>query len=257
MKIKIIVATHKPYRMPKDSMYLPLHVGKEGKESINFEGDNTGENISIKNCNYCELTGLYWAWKNLTDADAIGLAHYRRHFASRENKRGKKWERILTLDEATDLCKRYDVIVSSKRKYYIETNYSHYVHAHEQAGLDMMIDVIKNDYPELSTACDVVMNRNWAHMFNMFIMKKKYLDEYCEWLFGILFKIEARLDISSYSAVEARVFGYLSELLLDIWLEMNSIQYGECKVLFMERQNWFVKGVKFLWRKFHSSVRIL
>jgi len=248
MKIKIIVAAHKPYQMPKDPMYLPLQVGKE---------DNTGENISAKNCNYCELTGLYWAWKNLTDIDAIGLVHYRRYFASKKNKHGKKWERILTSDEATDLCKIYDVIVSKKRKYYIETNYSHYVHAHKQAGLDMMIDVIKKDYPEFSTACDIVMNRNWAHMFNMFIMNKKILDKYCEWLFDILFKIEARLDISNYSAVEARVFGYLAELLLDIWLEMNPIQYRECEVLFMERQNWFAKGIKFLWRKFYSSVRIL
>ena len=66
MKIQIIVAAHKAYRMPTDPMYLPLHVGKAGKDlELGFQGDNTGENISEKNATYCELTGLYWAWKNL------------------------------------------------------------------------------------------------------------------------------------------------------------------------------------------------
>jgi hypothetical protein len=65
MNIKIVVAMHKKYKVPKDDIYLPLHVGAEGKEDIGFTGDNTGENISIKNPFWCELTGLYWAWKNL------------------------------------------------------------------------------------------------------------------------------------------------------------------------------------------------
>ena len=79
MKVTVVVATHKPYAMPADPLYLPLHVGAEGKESIGFAGDNTGDHISAKNPQFCELTGLYWAWKNV-DADYIGLAHYRRHF---------------------------------------------------------------------------------------------------------------------------------------------------------------------------------
>ena len=76
--IKIIVATHKKYKMPNDAMYLPVQVGAEGKETLGYVRDNEGENISHKNPNYCELTGLYWAWKNL-DAEYLGLAHYRRH----------------------------------------------------------------------------------------------------------------------------------------------------------------------------------
>lgn len=80
MKIVMIVAAHKAYRMPEDPMYLPLHVGKAGKSlELGFQGDDTGDNISEKNPEYCELTGLYWAWKNL-DADYIGLSHYRRYF---------------------------------------------------------------------------------------------------------------------------------------------------------------------------------
>lgn len=61
--------------MPDDKIYMPLHVGREGKSDLGYQGDNTGDNISLKNANYCELTGLYWAWKNL-NADYIGLVHY-------------------------------------------------------------------------------------------------------------------------------------------------------------------------------------
>lgn len=77
--IKLIVATHKKYKMPKDDIYLPIHVGAYGKDSIGYIRDDSGDNISKKNLNYCELTGLYWAWKNL-DSQYLGLVHYRRHY---------------------------------------------------------------------------------------------------------------------------------------------------------------------------------
>ena len=102
MNAKVIVATHKTYRMPTDPMYVPVHVGAEGKPSLGYIGDNTGDNISLKNKNYCELSGLYWAWKNL-DADYIGIAHYRRHFSVRPRK--DKWASILKESELIDLFK--------------------------------------------------------------------------------------------------------------------------------------------------------
>ena len=98
MKIQMIVAAHKAYRMPQDPMYIPIHVGKAGKElELGFQGDNTGDNISEKNFSYCELTGLYWAWKHL-DGDYIGLSHYRRYFRGKSGK--NKWDCILTQQQA-------------------------------------------------------------------------------------------------------------------------------------------------------------
>lgn len=246
MDIKILVATHKPYKMPRDSIYLPIQVGKARAEDLHFTGDDTGENISHKNPSYCELTGVYWAWKNL-DADFIGLAHYRRHFCLK--RKGGKWESLLTTEEAAELCAAHDIILPKKRNYFIETNYSQYVHAHHREGLDLMLDIVKRDSPGLSAACDQVMKSTSAHIFNMFIMKKSFFDEYCAWLFGVLAKVEAELDISTYSPSEARVFGYLSERMLDIWLLGNSYAYKEVPVMFMERTNWVVKGGRFLLRK--------
>ena len=92
MNVTIVVAAHKPYWMPSDRIYLPLHVGAAGKKDadgrpldLGYTRDDSGENISEKNPYYCELTGLYWAWKNL-NADYLGLVHYRRHF-----RNGKLW----------------------------------------------------------------------------------------------------------------------------------------------------------------------
>lgn len=46
--IKILIAAHKQYWMPKDPVYLPLHVGAEGKPDLGYTKDNTGDNISAK-----------------------------------------------------------------------------------------------------------------------------------------------------------------------------------------------------------------
>lgn len=253
MDIRIVVATHKPYWMPADNVYLPLHVGKWGKKSVGFAGDDTGDNISHKNANYCELTGLYWAWKNLS-ADYIGLCHYRRYF-TRSNPRNcdKKKLAILTRQEWEALCSKHPIIVPDKRRYYIETNRSHYNHAHYAKDLDMVEKIIQEKYPAYSEACTKVMNRTWAHMFNMFVMRRDYFDSYCTWLFDVLQELENRTDISSYNAVEARIYGYISELLLDVWLEANNLTAWEQNVSFLEPQNWLKKGGLFVKRKFMGN----
>lgn len=251
MNIKILIAAHKTYRMPKDSIYLPIHVGKAGKKTdLGYIGDDTGDNISAKNLNYCELTGIYWAYKNL-EADYIGLVHYRRHFTLHRKK--DKFQSIITRQELEPLLKDYPVILPKKRNYYIETNYSHYIHAHHREGLDLAKAVIKDNYPEYGASFDLVMNRTKAHMFNMFIMRKDYFQEYACWLFSVLSEVEKQLDISDYNPYEARVFGFLAERLLDVFLETKKIPYKELNVMFMESQNWFTKGFTFLRRKFIKS----
>lgn len=249
MNIKILVAAHKKYWMPKEAIYVPLHVGAEGKPDLGYTKDNAGDNISIKNPYFCELTGLYWAWKNL-GADYIGLVHYRRYFTQKEvrNIEAKK-NQILTTKEWEELLTRCPVVVADKRKYYIESNRSHYNHAHHREGLDMAEQIIKEKYPDYTKAFDTVMNRTWAHMFNMFVMRRDLYDAYCQWMFDILFTLEQRLDISAYNTYEARVYGFISELLLDVWLEANHVAYQEQNVSFMEKQNWLKKGGAFLKRK--------
>lgn len=245
--IKIIVATHKKYWMPSDPMYLPVHVGREGKEDLGYTGDNTGDNISVKNANYCELTGLYWAWKNL-EADYIGLAHYRRHFVYKGAK-GSKQDKVITQKQLEKVLKKTDIVLPKPRNYYIETNYSQYVHAHHAEDLDVTREILVDKYPAYVRVYDESMKKTSGHRFNMFVMKREYFDNYCEWLFDVLFELERRLDISDYNKNDARVFGFVSERLLDVWIGANQLSYEDMSVEFMEKQNWLKKGGNFLLRK--------
>ncbi len=247
--VRTIIATHKKYQMPNDEMYMPLHVGAEGKTDLGYTKDNTGDNISVKNPYFCELTGLYWAWKNL-DAEYIGLAHYRRHFASKKIDKNNLINSVLTLDEASKIFDSTDIIVSKLRKYYIENLYSHYANTLYVEPLDITGDIIKEKYSEYYPEFEKLKKRTSAHMFNMFIMKKEKLDEYCSWLFDILFELEKRVDNSKYDSFHARFYGRVSELLFDVWLNTKGYNYKEVKVMSMEKVNWWKKGTSFLKAKF-------
>lgn len=250
--IKIIVATHKKYKMPEDEMYIPVHVGAEGKDELGYQKDNEGENISSKNSYFCELTGLYWAWKNLS-ADYIGLSHYRRHFTNGKRipkQEEGKFEVLLNKGQAEKILETTDIILSKKRNYYIENLYDHYKHTMYIEPLDETRKILEEQCPEYLTEFDKLHKRTSAHMFNMFIMKKEYLDKYCEWLFKILFELEKRIDPKQYDSFHARYLGRISELLLDVWINTNSLKYEEVKVIDMQNVNWFKKGFAFLMAKF-------
>lgn len=247
--IKVIVAAHKKYQMPENEMYIPVQVGAEGKEKIEgYTQDNTGDNISSKNPYFCELTGLYWAWKNL-DADYKGLVHYRRYFTKAKRipkKEDEKFNIVLTKKEAEEILEKTDVILPKKRNYYIEDLYSHYKHTMYIELLDETRKIIEEKYPEYLEEFDKLHKRTSAHVFNMFIMKKEILDEYCTWLFGILFELEKRIDASKYDSFHARFYGRVSERLLDVWINKNQIKYEEVKVMDMQKINWWKKGTSFL-----------
>lgn len=255
MNVKVIIATHKKYKMPNDAMYLPLHVGKEGKDDLGYIGDNTGEHISEKNPKFCELTGLYWAWKNL-ECDYLGLVHYRRHFSLKsvfQQKIKGRMNSVLTLEEAQNILRDYPIIVPKKRYYVIETLYSHYEHTHYAEHLDEARNIIKEMYPEYLTEFDEVMKQTGGYMFNMYIMRKDLSDQYCEWLFSILFELEKRFKDKEYSFFQGRFYGRVSEMLLNVWLMHQAIPYKEVPYMHMEKINWFKKGTAFLRAKFASE----
>lgn len=251
--VKIIVATHKKYQMPKEEIYIPVHVGAEGKEKLEYVPDNKGENISSKNPYYCELTGLYWAWKNLK-ADYIGLVHYRRYFTQKSitltKSENDRFKIVLNQEEIDDILNKTDIILPKKRKYYIETLYSHYKHTLHVETLEETRKIIEEKYPKYLEQFDKLHKRTYAHMFNMFIMKKDILDKYCEWLFDILFELEKRLPPTKYDSFHSRYIGRIAELLLDVWIDENKLEYKEVKIMNIQRVNWIKKGYAFLSAKF-------
>lgn len=252
--ICIAVAVHKPYQMPTDSVYMPLHVGKALHPEIDlgFQTDDTGDNISALNASYSELTGLYWLWKNC-DADFKGLVHYRRYLASpdaRKRRAKNRFERIASGDEIRELLRKSDIILPRKRNYYIETMQSHYAHTLPEIHLVETRRILEDRFLEYLPAIDHVMQSRSGHMFNMFIMSKEKLNEYCTWLFDILKDLTKRIDPSQYDAFNARFPGRVSELLLDVWLETNGYSYEELPAVSTEPVDWWKKGTGFLMAKF-------
>ncbi len=254
MDIKILVATHKKYWMPSDTVYMPLYIGAEGKSPLPYTPDNTGKNISAKNPNYCELTGLYWAWKNLK-TDYIGLCHYRRYFGKSVYTRDmeKKKKAIFHRADYEDLLSKYDIILPKKRCYYIETVRSQYEHAHFKQDLDEAEQIIAEKYPDYSEAFQKVMRRRSLHSLNMFVMKKSLFDEYAAWIFDILFAVEKQIDLSHRSDYQARVFGFLAERLFNVWLEKKHLRAAEASIVSLELIRWDKKIEGFLIRKFWGS----
>ena len=224
--IKIVVATHKEYELLKQNYLFPVHVGaKQASISLPYQRDDEGDNISVKNKYYCELTGLYWAYKNLK-ADYIGLCHYRRYF---------------NLDNI-DVGK-YELILPKKRHYYIETVYSQFKHAHGSLSLDLTRNIIEKNYPEYLDAFDLLMNSRSLHLYNMFIMKYDIFIDYCDFLFNVLNELEKQLGNID------RIYGYVGERLLDVYIIQNNIEYKEVSLINTEKTNWPKKITNFLIRK--------
>ena len=276
MDIKIIIACHKAFQVADEMDYIPLQVGASGKKGIRVKDckgahvpkehretdailrDDDGDNISSKNPYYCELTGLYYAWKNI-EADAIGLVHYRRYFSMKSMAYRKKhgaFNSVLSHDEAVALLTRADIIVPKKRRYYIESLYSHYSHTLDGSHLDKAKEIILKQYPEYGDALVKVYSRSWGYMFNMAIMPKDYLNDYCSWLFDILEQLEQKIDVEALDAFSARLFGRVSEILFNVWLEKKQnegLSLVECPVIDMQKINWPKKIAGFLQAKFFGK----
>ncbi|AYF92177.1 DUF4422 domain-containing protein [Apilactobacillus bombintestini] len=251
MDTKVYIVSHKKVNLPKMNGYQPIQVGMNKEDFPGYIRDNTKENISSKNANYCELTAQYWIWKN-TNSDVKGLVHYRRFLENNflNLTQNSKFKHIVTDEEIENYLNEYDLLLPKKRNYFIETLYSHYIHSHKKEGLDVTREVIANSFPEYLNSYDAVLNRKTAHMFNMIIAKKDVFDEYSAWLFDVLGQVESKLDISDWNQSEARVYGYISELLLDVWLDQhNDLKYKELPVGFIGNQHWFKKIFNFIYRK--------
>lgn len=244
--VKIIVAAHKLYTMPTDKMYLPVQVGAVGKESIGYQRDDEGENISNLNPYFCELTGLYWAWKNLND-DYIGLVHYRRHFAMR----GKTMES----EQLKPYLGKIKLFIPKKRWYIIETLKSHYEHTHYSDHINVTRQIVVEKYPDYENIFDKTLAQRWGYMFNMMIAERDIINDYCVWLFDILFAAFKKIDSSNYSTFEKRYVGRISELLFNVWLgeaiESGKIKRNEILELdFDVDENMLIKIPAFLKAKF-------
>ncbi len=254
MNVSVYIAATHPYDFPTDPMYIPIHVGKAlSDDRFTDVTDDTGDNISQKNKTHCELTALYWMWKNDAASDCLGLCHYRRYFAGKRT--GKKRDRILSGAAAQKIFQKNPdaVIVPKKRNYLGDTLYSHYANTHIAAHLDIARQVIEARCPAYTAAFDRTMQQHKAYMFNMFIMSRELTAGYCAWLFDILEEMERKIDTSRMSAFDARLFGRVSELLFNVWLNQNQLQTVPVGYVNLSKTKWVGKIKAYVSAKFFGK----
>lgn len=235
MESKIYVVTHKNielYPTLKEKGYELINVGSASNECC--ASDNTGDNISNKNANYCELTAFYWIWKN-TDSYIKGFCHYRRYLTNHTFK--FKPKKVISVVQATKKLNKYEkAIIVPERKYLSITNKELYLQCGYEKDLNNLRSVIEKKYPSYLSAYDKALSSNNGYLTNMMIAKKEIYDSYCQWLFDVLGELEKITDLSNYSAQEARIYGYLSERLLDVWIKVNHIKPIEMQMINSEKE---------------------
>lgn len=200
------------YEMP--DWLCPVQVGAElTKQRVAKYTDNTGNNISCKNVNYCELTALYWIWKNkLTNdlpenAEYFGLFHYRR---------------ILDItDEDLLRFKENDIDVVLPYPTVHEPDISeHYTRYLKEEDWQAMLQALTELQPEYRKNFDSVFVQSYFYNYNMLIARKEILADYCTWLFPILERTE---ELSAPRGAERadRYIGYLGENLMTLYFLHN------------------------------------
>lgn len=172
--------------------------------------DHTGDHISGKNGQYCELTALYWIWKN-DGSEYVGLSHYRRHFELDT----EMLQRLAISD--IDVVLTVPILnVPSVREVYR--------HDHVERDWEVMLEAIRMLAAEYLPAAIELQNGTFYYGYNMFIARKQILNDYCEWLFPILAYCEAHCG-EKEDAYQKRYIGFLAERLLSVYFLHHESDY--------------------------------
>lgn len=231
MTAKIYVAYHRWAPRIQGGPFTPIHVGRAASSAplANMIGDDTGDNISDRNAAWCELTAIYWAWKNDTTSERIGLMHYRRVLDIFDEEPGGEVETHVKRFNVTEWSEKasewldgpgkdYDILLPRMHRMgrTVEENYKK---GHAGQDFDLARDVISADYPDYLDAFDHTAGRKFIRLGNIAVMKRALFHEYCELLFGVLQKIEdTPLDRRYYSVYQDRYLGFLAERLLTLFV---------------------------------------
>lgn len=224
----IYVVTHKDMEFNLKKGYLPIQVGYVEKNFSSCIRDNTKDNISYKNNSYCELTAFYWIWKNCQDAKK-GLVHYRRYFAHTSiiNYRNSIYE----LEELDRLLSKHDIIMPNKEYYHVTVEEQISRNSCTKENMAILRAVILEKYPKYIDDYDNFMLVNKMSQYNMMYSSAEIFDTYARWLFDILFEYEKRINLDSLGGYRKRIFGFVAERLLNVWVIHNRLNVKYVKVL--------------------------
>lgn len=223
--VNIYVVAHKPVEIDKynlDKCYKIIRVGKYGQADSSLLNDSSGDNIAYKNPNYSELTAQYWIWKNDKKSDIVGLCHYRRFFSNTGLSSNPKY--FLNEKKIIKYLNEADAIVPRKN-YFSKGVYYQYMEGGSENDLKNAEEALQLLYPEyIPYYKKYLKNSCGTRLCNMIITKKDIFDAYSRWLFDILGYVEEHTDMNTYPPEWQRVFGCVSERLLEVWLKANHIK---------------------------------
>lgn len=194
-------------------------------EKVAELNDATGDNISDKNGNYSELTGMYWIWKNalrkLEDGSYCGLAHYRRMLELSED------DLLRLVDNDIDVVLPYPMPYEPN----IEAHHLRYLSDSEWNAVLQALDELQ---PEYAKAFKDILKQGYFYNYNVILAKKDVLDDYCSWLFPLLFRIEEINDPNKEKEPN-RYIGYVGETLETLYFMYNknglNVSHAGCRFL--------------------------
>lgn len=171
--------------------------------------DDDGDSISSKNPYYCELTALYWIWKH-TDSEYVGLSHYRRRFDLSEA------EIAYVMDSGVDILATVPLLNIPDVQYMYKKN-------HLEEDWKRLETVIREVRPEYLDDFMTIAEGNFYFAYNMFVMRRQCLNDYCAWLFSILEQCEnPGIERDAY---QSRYIGFLAERLFSVFMLHHAKDY--------------------------------
>lgn len=245
MDVKIFVCFHNKEIPLLGEGLCPIYVGNEQIHSGTIIQDCEGVNIHEKNPRYGELTALYWIWKNYKGKENIGLCHYRRYFIDPSNNvyLPHQWNRNRlnqNKSRVISVVKKWNSntdILLPKAVTLLNSVESEYVKYHNGQDLILMRSILGHLYPEYLPSWDKFLAGNKMYLYNMFLTKPEVLNNYCNWLFELLFRFDELDKVIRPNAYQARIDGFLAERLLNVFVMHNSLRIQENPVVFIGEKN--------------------
>lgn len=247
-KVKNFCVYHKPFYRFQTDMVVPVQTGTiNPNRGMDMLQASSGESIDDKNANYGELTAWYWVYKNYLpkhpEVEYVGFCHYRRmlDYTKQPKETGFFLTRVLLGDFVAscndnysargvyDLIKGYDIVLPKKHILPPEesTNETQYLHWHPKKDLDLVKQLIREDYPEYVPEMDAFFASKSGYYCLLFTMRREIFISFMKFAFDLLFKLEKRANWKEYhSYYEIRTPAFLIERLFNVWLEHNRKKYN-------------------------------
>ena len=211
-------------------LYFPINGGsaltkKNSWNELYLHPDNTYDNISDLNLIFNEMTSIYWFWKNYKNMDSlkyVGYNHYRRIFHPLD---------FVDYD-------KYDIICAKPIEFKCITVYQQYCIQHKKDDINTLINVLYKFY-NITTIANYIELQTFYAPCNMFIMKKELFNEYCEFMFKLLFILKDKIKLDNKDNYQHRALAFLSERLTSFWIYQKMLKDYKIKQINIKYfKNW-------------------